>query len=293
MVYQDIGPLEPPKEPSLWRSEACYSLSWKVHEHWHQIAADCVEKPSTIPASPFNMGMHPWYGVILVLNGRASFHDQHGHKHVLKPGVVFQRIPGQKHAIEIESDCLWREIYITMRVRTFEHLFGLGLIHDCPVYYIRRPEIVLNLFRDVLQLMDNAHSARVPSVLAAIQQLLIGIHENAERDWDPDPYRHEIAEACEILDCNLNEDIDIESIADNIGMAYETFRKAFKDRIGIAPGAYRVRKRIERSCVLLRTTTLPVNVIAEKLGYSDGFSYSAQFKKIIGTAPSIYRQGTP
>ena len=290
MVYRPIDPLEAPKTPSLWQSDSAYSVSWKVREHWHSISADCVEKPSTINASN-NTGKHSWFGMNLILSGKGHYLDQHGHKHPLAPGVIYQRIPEQEHAVNIESDCYWCEVYISMRARTFEHLFELGLIRDCPVYYLKHPEIIVNQYKDILELMDQAHSARVPNILLAIQRLLISVHENAERDWDPDPYRKIIAEACEVLDCHLDEDVDMEELSQHIGMSYETFRKAFKERIGIAPGAYRVRKRIERGCVLLRKTEMPVNMIAEKLGYSDGFTFSAQFKKVIGTAPSIYRQG--
>ena len=192
--------------------------------------ADCVEKPATVIEAHAELGKHTWYGLNMVLSGSGTYIDQNKQRHALRPGVIFQRIPHQLHAIHIDSDCYWSEVYISMREKTFDHLYQLGLIHDCPIYYLKHPEIILNQFKNVLELMDQAHSRRVPNILLGIQNLLISVHENAEREWDPDPYRRPIAEACEILDCHLDEDVDMESIAEHIGMSYETFRKAFKER---------------------------------------------------------------
>ncbi len=289
MVLEDSLTLDPPKEASLWRSEPCYSLSWQVGEKWHYIAGDCVEKPSRIDQGPVEFRPHSYFGLNMVLSGTAVYRDWRDQRHPLKPGVVYQRLPDASHSVDIASDCEWCEVYLTLRKRTVQHLYDLGLVERCPVYYVRHPELLLNQYTEILDTLSHANTVHMPQLLVQIQNLLIAIREDAEQSTDPDPYRKIIADACAIMDCNLHEELDIEALAADVGMAYETFRKAFKERKGIAPGAYRVRKRIERSCILLRTTTLPVNVIGEKLGYSDGFAYSAQFKKLIGMAPSAYR----
>ncbi len=289
MVFVANDPLEPPIEASAWRNGKSSSVSWKTSEDWHFIAGDCVEKPEHVSAGEQEYRAHADYGINIVITGTGYYRDWWGTRHPLGPGVVYQRIVGKSHALEIDPDCHWCEAYLTIRSSTVKHLLGLGLIDECPVYYLRHPELINNQFRDLLLALAQTHTKQVPRILVQVQQLLIDIHADAQSDGDPDPHRHLIADACTILDCHLDRDLDMEALAQDVGMAYETFRKAFKERKGIAPGAYRVRKRIERSCVLLRSTQQPINVIAEQLGYSDGFSFSAQFKKIIGMSPSAYR----
>jgi AraC family transcriptional regulator of arabinose operon len=282
--------LEPPKTPTAWRSAPCFSLSWKVGVKWHYIAGDCVERMAHEEEVGAEYKGHAYYGLNMVLEGRAEYVDWNQQRHSLQSGVIFQRLPDKNHSIVIDPDYRWCEIYISIRKRTIKHLQDLGLIVDCPVYYVRHPELMLSQFRDILIKLGQADTSHMPGLLVQVQQLLMAINEDAQWEYDPDPHHNLITDACTILDCDLEVDLDIESVAEAVGMSYETFRKAFKERRGIAPGAYRVRKRIERSCILLRTTMLPMNVIAEQLGYSDGFSYSAQFKKIIGMSPTAYRQ---
>ncbi|NRA37310.1 MAG: helix-turn-helix transcriptional regulator [Planctomycetes bacterium] len=291
MVLKKNDAFVPPIQPSMWRSEPCYSLSWQVGEKWHFISGDCVEVPLGMDIEHLNMRGRSSYGINLVLSGEGIYVDWEGNKHVLRPGVVYQRLPEKEHKVQINNDVYWSEVYLSIRTRTIRHLYDLGLVHVCPVYYVRHPELILKQYAKILDILSQANTAHVPTILVHIQNLLMSIHENTEQDADPDPYRLAIADACAILDCDLEIDIDIESVADQVGMAYETFRKAFKQRRGISPGAYRIRKRLERSCVILRSTGMTINQVAEILGYSDGFSYSAQFKKIIGMSPSSYRIG--
>jgi AraC-like DNA-binding protein len=104
-----------------------------------------------------------------------------------------------------------------------------------------------------------------------------------------DPYRDQVAAACRRLDCHLDEPIDLRALAEELGLGYETFRKVFRDRMRVAPGAYRVQKRIDRGCAMLVHASLSVGEVAQQLGYSDSFAFSAQFKRLVGESPSAYR----
>ena len=47
---------------------------------------------------------------------------------------------------------------------------------------------------------------------------------------------------------------------------------------------------MERAASLLRTTTLPVNVISITVGYPDQLAFSKIFKQYYGTSPSEFRK---
>lgn len=57
----------------------------------------------------------------------------------------------------------------------------------------------------------------------------------------------------------------------------------------MAPGKYRIRRRLEFSCQLLNMPHLGVAEIAEQLGYASLFDFSKQFKKYMGMSPTAYR----
>jgi len=65
-------------------------------------------------------------------------------------------------------------------------------------------------------------------------------------------------------------------------------RRAFRDKIGHTPRRFREFKRMEYAMSLLATGH-SVKQAAAKIGFADPLYFSRQFKKLIGTSPSVYR----
>ncbi|MGI5971520.1 MAG: helix-turn-helix domain-containing protein [Oscillospiraceae bacterium] len=64
----------------------------------------------------------------------------------------------------------------------------------------------------------------------------------------------------------------------------------FKSEVGINFNDYLIDCRLTAAKQLLRDTTLTVNQIAEKIGYSDSKYFSKLFVKVVGVKPSEYRK---
>jgi len=67
------------------------------------------------------------------------------------------------------------------------------------------------------------------------------------------------------------------------------FRKLFKRVTGLNPVRFIQRRRVERACVMLRTTTLSIEQIAEACGFSDPPFFFRIFRLWTGTSPNQYR----
>ena len=87
-----------------------------------------------------------------------------------------------------------------------------------------------------------------------------------------------------------NEPINLESHAINAGMSSRTFRRHFKQRMGVSPRAFLLSQRINRAKQLLIDTTQPVKQIATQLGYSDVYFFTRQFREQTGIPPALYRK---
>ncbi|MFZ5757482.1 MAG: helix-turn-helix domain-containing protein [Pseudomonadota bacterium] len=68
------------------------------------------------------------------------------------------------------------------------------------------------------------------------------------------------------------------------------FARRFKAETGVAPIQYFIHLRMEHACRLLDMSDAPVHRIARQLGYDDPYYFSRLFRKVIGVAPSDYRQ---
>jgi AraC-like DNA-binding protein len=84
-------------------------------------------------------------------------------------------------------------------------------------------------------------------------------------------------------------DLGVDEIAQTVFLSEVHFRKVFKEVTGLSPGRFLQRRRIEKSCVLLRTTQESIDAIAYSCGFADTPYFYRVFRKWMGTSPSIYR----
>jgi AraC family transcriptional regulator len=96
--------------------------------------------------------------------------------------------------------------------------------------------------------------------------------------------------AISYIKAHLDREIKLEAIAAEVGMSQYYFSRLFKQSIGVSPYQYVMQQRIERTQYLLKTTSLSIAAIAEKVGFSHQNQLTVQFCKVIGTPPSQYRQ---
>jgi transcriptional regulator GlxA family with amidase domain len=103
----------------------------------------------------------------------------------------------------------------------------------------------------------------------------------------------QILQVIERAKCLLLEQSDqavnIEALAKSLGVGYSRFRRAFREYTGFSPAQYHLQLRINRAAELLRGTTLPVQVIAETLGFESSYYFSRIFSEKLGSSPRAYR----
>ena len=89
---------------------------------------------------------------------------------------------------------------------------------------------------------------------------------------------------------NLDKDLSIQSVSRATNISKSVLYKAFHSRYGCTVGAYINEARVERSLEYLLKTNLPMEEIAQKVGFSSGSYYSKTFKKQMGISPLQYRK---
>lgn len=88
---------------------------------------------------------------------------------------------------------------------------------------------------------------------------------------------------------NYKKDIDINVIAENVGLSYSHLRKVFKDETGENIINYINHIRIDESKRLLCQTGMTIREISSNLGYNNEQSFIRFFKKYENTSPGEYR----
>ncbi len=103
---------------------------------------------------------------------------------------------------------------------------------------------------------------------------------------DEDPLSETLAWALEHLDQPLTLDV----LAARSMMSSRTFSRRFAAATGTTPHKWVVHQRVSAAQRLLETTTLSIEVIAERCGFGSAASLRAQFQQTVRSSPQAYRR---
>ncbi len=235
----------------------------------------------------------PWWSAALVLRGSGEYVAGDGRRFALAPGVLFQRHPGHRHSTILDPDSGWAEAYVLLGPAHARALIASGLSDPRrPVFTTGIDLAVLERLALLTTRLANAPEAALPRCLGELFALAIELLSAGA----PDPYAALIESACaQLANSADRRDVLAEVLAEAgeaaHGLSYERFRKLFRARVGVSPGDYRIRRRIDRARELLRADERPIAAIAAQLGYANPFIFSAQFHRVVGRSPRAFRAG--
>lgn len=92
----------------------------------------------------------------------------------------------------------------------------------------------------------------------------------------------------QLISARAGEKLSLQALADEAHISTTYLHRLFRSQLGISPGAYIAKIRIEESKLLLRGGALSMGEIAKKLGFSSQQHFSRQFRTITGMTPSEY-----
>src|SRR5580704_8911950 len=92
------------------------------------------------------------------------------------------------------------------------------------------------------------------------------------------------------IDNNLHRTIHIRDLSTVARRSKAHFSRKFKLAVGESPHAYVVRRRLERACHLMMTSTASLSEIALSVGFSDQAHLCRLFRQALGQSPASWRR---
>ena len=87
---------------------------------------------------------------------------------------------------------------------------------------------------------------------------------------------------------NAGRKLTLPQLADSAHISMTYMHRVFRTQLGMTPGKYLTKIRIEESKVLLREGSLSMGEIAKRLGFSNQQHFSRQFHAVAGMTPTEY-----
>src|ERR1700756_4743475 len=99
----------------------------------------------------------------------------------------------------------------------------------------------------------------------------------------------QIARVRTFIEENLHNTIDTKNLSAVAQRSPAHFSRSFKRAFGEPPHAYVIKRRLERACHLMITTSESLSEIALSVGFADQAHLCRRFKRAFGQSPSIWR----
>ena len=245
-------------------------------------------KKETAERSQYHF-FNEFYSCFLLLRGSGEYITEDGERFLLEAGDLVQRVPGIVHSTRVEPDGQWLEFFISVSADFYETEKNLGVLSSTPVKKKAFYTVDLEQYKSLIRKLKAATQNELPTISLELERELLYMFgygkakkENANKG---DLLQH----VHDILEQNLDCEISVEKLAKDLQMGYESFRKDFRKKYGIAPGKCRIEKKMEQACMLLESG-IPIKEIAQMVGYEDVYSFSRQFKKTYHIAPGQFRR---
>lgn len=149
----------------------------------------------------------------------------------------------------------------------------------------------------LLQGEDDSALFYVDSLAVAIASRLVVRHmsgpgiRTSVGDRTPDVTNLRLKRVCDYIEAWLDKALTLNRLAEETDVSAEHLARAFRTKYGETLHHYVIRRRIERSKHLLRSTDMPIAEIAQATGFSSQSHLSALFQRSVGTSPGRYRRG--
>lgn len=155
-------------------------------------------------------------------------------------------------------------------------------------------EIKGHLNRLTCLLLDHEEDMRFDALLFALTKACFDLSwadADQERSQIYDRFSDfRVRRSLRLIQESMGEDVEMETLARNVGLSRPHFFKLFKQYIGVTPNVYMNTLRSEKAIEELLNSDKTVTDIAFDLGFSSQASFTRFFSSNVGIAPSEYRR---
>lgn len=147
-------------------------------------------------------------------------------------------------------------------------------------------------FETVRQLSEEAQERYC--VFKSVELLYLLCTEAEEADGAPSgtgcPVSHNLLEIKAYIQAHLSEKLTIDLLCKQFSVSTTFLKEGFRRAYGVPIHTYLIRQRLRRAQELICTTRMPIQQIAQSVGYEGMSQFNTAFKREYGMTPGQYRK---
>lgn len=248
---------------------------------------------SWLPKAKLTRRNCPFFSVELVLEGKGEL-DVNGNTYDLEPKDVFLLHFDEDHTYQNTGSGRWKKVWISFRHSLLTpglNQLGLDMISkislkDQDFEQIRR------LFFDVLdEIRDRNKDFRINASATCYKIFhLLARYAKVISSQRANVIPPQVQSVVTYVEKHLREPISMDDLAKVAGCCRVHLTRLFKKHMGIHTRDWLIQLRMRHACMMLKTTNLPVHLIAEEVGFDDPYHFSTAFRRTVGQPPTKYRK---
>lgn len=231
-------------------------------------------------------GEKPFVQLFWTVRGEGMFR-RNGDEIPVRPGDVFYHLPGEAHDHRAGADG-WEYRWVAFDgPQAGDYMRGYGFSPRCTPSG-NCPHDLFIRFGLLMQEMTPFCWREMISVIAAILARVGG----GEGD-DGSREAKTVAEIIRLCRENFSDpELNVNAIADELGLSRSTVRRQFKERMRITPSEYLSNLRLQHALSLLQQTRLPLAEVAARSGITEVSYFCRVIRRSIGETPEQFRRGS-
>lgn len=210
----------------------------------------------------------------------------------IKEGSILLIKPNSWHRYKPLKNTGWMEHYVGFNGDFADKIIENSLVfQNTPVVQIDFQEKIIEEFYKIFNYIKSekpGYQQICTGLVIYILGLIISLRKN--ENFKSSGIEKSIQKACLFIRDNLNQNINVEGIAESLKVDYSIFRKAFKKYTGLSPIQYHLSLRMQQAAYLLTNSSQSIKEISFNLGFSSVFYFSKLFKEKMNATPSDFRE---
>ncbi len=229
--------------------------------------------------------------IVLISEGRGWIETSNNHRRRVEADMMFLLVPNSWHRYRPDPNFGWVESWIEVRGSVVDDLLKAGTLS--PSLSLRRGALQSGLEETLNHIHQRVLSdsfGNHPELSALAMQTLSRCTQITTGEPRASQIKRAIQRAERHLHDHYREPLNIEDLAESLGVAYSHFRRAFRAHTGFSPWQYVIHLRLTRARYLMASADAKLEDIATQVGFSSGFHLSNAFKQAFGISPAPWRK---